>query len=142
MTNLSTIEKIKSLTDEGLMQLMKQNSIFIGPILPTTRNIYEWWILEQLKNTSYIRAAFEQTWPQLERKMPGKKANLPSMRYAYDGKAKSQLSNQHDAIYQAQMKAPSNSILIDLNNNLLEENETLGFISNENIQRNVRSGKK
>ena len=61
MSNTSTIEELKALTDDALFALLKQNGLAVGPVQSTTRNLYERRLIKHFKENRDSENSFNQS---------------------------------------------------------------------------------
>ena len=85
MSNTATIEEIKALTDDALYAVLKQNGLAVGPVLSSTRGIYERKLINYFKENRTSEDTFNQsvadssiTNTNYEQRIPGSPAKKAS----------------------------------------------------------------
>jgi len=61
MSSTATIEELKSLTDDALFTLLKQNGLALGPVQSTTRGLYEKRLIKHFKENRNAEVSFNQS---------------------------------------------------------------------------------
>jgi hypothetical protein len=61
MSSTATIEELKSLTDDALFTLLKQNVLSVGPVTSTTRGLYEKRLIKHFKENRNAEISFNQS---------------------------------------------------------------------------------
>lgn len=126
MNNSTTIEKVKSLTNDGLYALLKNNGKSIGPVVATTRSIYEKRIFSFFKSNRTAENDFIRRYESYE---SGKISKLPSMRVINNEEDLDESEEEKNQIISSETNKSLSSTKVltsnkdvDFNNNVKEVN--------------------
>ena len=61
MSNTTTLEEIKTLTDDQLFAILKQHGLSVGPVTSTTRSIYEKKLVKHFKENRESEVSFNKS---------------------------------------------------------------------------------
>lgn len=106
MSNTSTIEELKALTDDALFALLKQNGLAVGPVQSTTRNLYERRLIKHFKENRDSENSFNQsiadqsnsTANNFEQQIPEQMTRSPSKRISKHSASQQENENDDDDI--------------------------------------------